>query len=388
MKLRSLFSAISYIYKCKKNLTRPRPTDILIYDKVGAADLAFYFKKHSYSIFECRGETINITVLFYALIKYGYKIDFEKYALTYIKIVDPKLVVTFIDNTITFYKFKAYCPDIKFVSVQNGYRDNYLFETLLDNGGRSIFSADVIFCFGTAVSKLYKRSIETHIIAHGSLKNNKVAKSESVTVYNKLGFISQYRPPVFYKNTPTMPIGETFVPWNKFYSTELLLLPLLFSFCKKNDLTLTIFGTSFKDGGSEFKFYSKLLENDGWEYSAKSNVLDSYQKLYKVDSIVFIDSTLGYEALGRGLKCIAFPSRGSSYLAEDRRFGWPADLTEDGPFWTSQVTEDSVFQLLNYVTKVNKEEWELIITPVVENLMSFDEGNTQFIEIINQSIKN
>jgi surface carbohydrate biosynthesis protein len=95
---------------------------------------------------------------------------------------------------------------------------------------------------------------------------------------------------------------------------------------------------------------------------------------------------LGYEALGRGLKCAAFPLRGGVLGVNDHRFGWPADLPESGPFWASTGDEGEIERLLNYITTVSDEEWKLISTPVVEQIMCFDAGNSRFVEYIDNII--
>ena len=47
------------------------------------------------------------------------------YYIEYIKICNPKILITFIDNNLIFYKLKKYFPNIYFISVQNGIRTKY-----------------------------------------------------------------------------------------------------------------------------------------------------------------------------------------------------------------------------------------------------------------------
>ncbi len=389
MKLSSIPAALKYILKCRKITKKPLQTDVLIFDKEGASDFFDYFKKYTYSVFECRGESINLLVLIYAMYKYGCKVSMETYASCYIHLAKPLVVVTFIDNNKVFYGLKNRHPKVKFISVQNGYRDRCLFETLMQNiNTKADLSADAIFCFSPAIGKYYDRVISANIIPHGSFKNNKVAKIHKNSDLNEVVFLSQYRTPVIHNGLPTMPVGERNILWNDFYSSELVLLPRLLDFCIKEGIVLKVCGTSFNENNSEFNFFSDLLGDTGWEYWQKSEDLDNYKKIDHASSIVFIDSTLGYEALGRGLKCVAFPLRGKVLQVNDRSFGWPANLPESGPFWASKCDEGEVERLMNYITKVSDDEWKLISTPVVEQLMCFDAGNSRFIEYIDNVIVN
>lgn len=361
--------------------------DILIFDKEGAIDFFDCIKSYSFSIFECRGESVNVQVLFYTLFKYGRRASMETYASCYISAVKPLVVITFIDNTETFYKLKKNHPNVRFIAVQNGYRDRCLFETLMrDNYRKNDLSADAIFCFGPAIGAHYERVICANIVPHGSFKNNKVQKNKRKSGLQEVVFLSQYRAPVIFNGLPTMPVGERNILWSDFYSSELIVLPRLLDFCNKVGIVLKVCGTSFNENNSEFEFFSDLLGEAGWEYWQKSEDLDNYKKIDQASAIVFIDSTLGYEALGRGLKCVAFPLRGGVLQVNDRRFGWPADLPESGPFWASKGDEGEVERLMNYITKVSDDEWKLISTPVVEQLMCFDPGNSQFIEFIDNVI--
>ena len=101
----------------------------------------------------------------------------QDYFTRVIKTVNPKLIITYHDNHINFYKLKKIFPDKKFIAIQNGYRfkKNDIFEKL---GIKENLSCDYIFCFGNAVARLYRSMIKTKTICHGSLKNNIVKIKE------------------------------------------------------------------------------------------------------------------------------------------------------------------------------------------------------------------
>jgi surface carbohydrate biosynthesis protein len=100
--------------------------------------------------------------------------------------------------------------------------------------------------------------------------------------------------------------------------------------------------------------------------------------------VVFIDSTLGYEAIGRGKKTASFSCRGASLNSEDRKFGWSAGLPENGPFWTNDADERQLRRVMDYLNTVNAEEWEQTRQLYASELMEFDAGNTRFIALLDQ----
>jgi surface carbohydrate biosynthesis protein len=384
MKLTSVLTAIKYVWQAKKIWAKPRVASVLIYDREGSVDFTDYLDFNNVEIFECRGESINIIVLLLSFYKFGLKINFERYAGQYLATVSPLVVLTFIDNTITFYQLKKYFHKAKFISIQNGYRDNCLFKTLLEDSKKDeLLEADAILCFGTAIGQEYTKHITSEILPLGSFKNNKIHKNKKPKNISEILFISQYRTPVWHNGNPTMPVGSRHILWDDFYSTESHLLPCLLSFCKANGYDLKVCGTSFNENREEESYFISLLGEDGWSYIKKNSHLGSYERLDEAACVVFIDSTLGYEALGRGVKAIAFPARGKALEADDRGFGWPANLSDTGPFWANNFDESIVEGLLEYITSVSDKDWQETSQKIIPKIMGYDQGNIGFIHLLN-----
>lgn len=387
MKLSSLAPAVKFILRAKKVFNRPRQAELVIFDREGSEDFLEYFPKESVSVMEVRGESVNVVVLFAAVVKHGVKINFTTYAREYLNYVKPKAIITFIDNTKNFYELKRNYKNGKFISVQNGWRDDTLFNILKqDKHCLTYLKADVILCFGSAVAKKYKECIDAEILPIGSFKSNKVAKGALI----KSGrptviFLSQYRTPVMTEVGPAMPVGGRNIPWDTFYAAERSVLPFLLDYCKRNDLDLKICGGCDNRNGNEEKYFTKLLGENDWQYCPRKEPYDNYRRVDEVDFVVFIDSTLGYEALGRGVKAASFSIRGSDLEASDRSFGYHAGLPHKGPFWTS-YNEISDFQnVMDFITTVDEEQWLKTSGPVSSKIMQFDPGNSRFLEIMRKA---
>jgi surface carbohydrate biosynthesis protein len=388
MKLSSIPEALQYIWRARKIWVKPKSSTILIYDREGADDFKNYMDFNEVEIFECRGESINLVVLFFAFVKFGVKINMERYALQYIIMVRPQVVITYIDNTITFYQLKKHIPKVKFISIQNGARGRMLFNLLSeDYTNDSLPMADAVFCFGTAVGELYEKNIKTKVYPVGSFRNNNVLKTVSSDKSNTILFLSQFRPPVWHKNKPTMPYGDGHILWDEFYSVESFLLPLLLKFSHRNDYEFKVCGTSFNDDNAEQAYFTTLLGGTGWKYLSKDKdtELINYQRVDEAGCVVFIGSTLGYETLARGVKTAAFPVRGNAVKSDEGRFGWPAKLADKGPFWTNSFDDEKeVERLMKFVTTASDEEWRQASQSVIPKLMGSDPGNLCFVNLLNK----
>jgi surface carbohydrate biosynthesis protein len=387
MKYSSLVPALNFLRSVNIIYKKPKKTNILVFDRVGSTDLIPYFRGLQYEILDVRGETINGYVLLISLIKYFHKITFERYVDEFIKKSNPSCVITFIDNTEYFYKLKQYNPDIFFISIQNGWRDNVLFEIFSKSKlYKNNLQSDYLFCFGEAVGVIYGSFIKTKVVPIGSFKsNNKPIKKSNKSKITSVLFISQYRVPVQSSTGPCMPIGERNVPWDQFYNSEFQLLPLLSDFCLDNNLILKICGGS--ESENEKEFFQRVLKKRNYEYKERLNTYSSYTEIDNAEIIVFIDSTLGYEALGRGLKTAAFSIRGNDLDTDDRDFGFHANLPKKGPFWTNELNYSEVDRIFKFLLPLSNEEWINTSSSISNKLMSYNNNNTIFANILNQITK-
>ena len=383
MKILSIPKAFNFFMRAKKIYVSPSHAEVLIYDRVGSEAFLDYLKNKEVHILESRGESVNLFVLIKAIVKYGLRVNLEKYQAEYIKLISPKLIITFIDNTITFYRLKKHYEEGFFISVQNGFRADLwkIFEEEIKED--ELLRADAIFCFSSAVGKIYSQYISSKIYPHGSLLNNKYPVDRSNNSNSEILYISQYRPPVISKGIPGMPIGDRHINWDDFYRTESILLPRLSELCELNGYTLNICGNSFNQEQQEEKYYKSLLGSNGWIYKEQTYSSSSYCKLDSSEIIAFIDSTLGFEALGRGNKAMVFSGRGKALKTSDRNFGWPGDLPNQGYFWTNDVNISQVDRIFYNMISSNDDIWQDLSTDIIiPSVMGYDEGNSSLVQLI------
>jgi surface carbohydrate biosynthesis protein len=367
-----------------KSIQKPRKVDVLIYDKEGSDILIPFFQRYEYAILNVRGETINLYCLLKCLFKKNFwtESSFETYVFCYINIVSPKLVVTFIDNDFRFYKIAANCPSAKTLFIQNGRRAmlNDVFEKIQR---REDFKVDYMLVAGEAIGKKYREFIDGRVIPIGSLRNNQVENSSTVEE-GKILFISSWSE----KPKQGLPfrtlIDGTTVSWDDYFNIEEKVLNFLDYWCAQNNKVLQVCARESGTLNGEEEYYAKRLGSCTWEFLTRHGNSSTYDYLSKSHIVVFIDSTVGYEALSRGKRTAGFVCRVIGKPHKSERFGWPADLPDSGSFWSSESSEKEFERIMDYLNSIGDREWAAECQGLIPQLMVFDEGNKRLKELLNE----
>jgi surface carbohydrate biosynthesis protein len=375
---------IEFFFSRRFVFTKPQKKKILIYDSVGSEVLLKFLNKKEVEILNNRFE-INFYVLFLMIFKLRF--SFDIYKKIYCQLVKPKIIITFIDNKLSFYKFKKLYPFAKTIFIQNGHRDNkttdvfYLLKKFYKNN--KSLHVDHMFCFGTGIAREYKRYIKGKVTVIGSIKNNmflyKVKKEKKIK--KTVSFISQYRTNKIKKpNNLAVKSKESFLV-KDFYSTERILLPILSNYCKENKYKFKVIGCS-AEIEEEKLFYRSLIKNNNFQFlpKVKNDISDCYKKIYNSEILVFIDSTLGYEALSRGIKTVTFHARHPNKHV----FGWPTQKKKKGPYWTNQVSLVELNRLMNFIRTVKKKNWEKTLRTTLNSSIIFNKNNEKLKRILSK----
>ena len=368
------------ILKIKFSYKAPTKTDILIFDNTSSKNLYEEIKFDKIKIGTCfnRLEELNLNILFKTLFKK--KISYQSYLIEYIRSVKPKIVVTFIDNNLFFYKLKKEFPNTKFVSIQNGYRflNDEMLSVLFSLGHKvtkSIYSSDYYLVFNNQMKKLMEKYINTKCIVIGSLRNNKIDLVKfDPNPKESIGFISRFTPAIL-RSTINKNIKDKDYIVHKF-SSELLCN--VARYCQKYNKKLMILTSRKNFIDDEKKYYKKILTDHKYEFLTKENEFDSYKNLLQVDLAISPSSTLGSEGLGRGMKVISF--------SEDKilgsNFGWPFLDDLQGSFFSNNYQYSNVEKMINYVLNLNNEEWNQLLTQYQDYTCHFDYQNKKLKKII------
>jgi surface carbohydrate biosynthesis protein len=291
----------------------------------------------------------------------------------YIKTVNPKVIITFIDNSIFFYKLKKDFPNIKFIAVQNGNRRRVgdIYDNLSKNKNKLM--ADYIFTFGKVTGESYSKHIKFKNYSLGSFRNNSVSiQTRKTKDKKKILFISQFR--------------KENINWPSFFHTEEKLLPLISNFCEKYNLKLYILGVH-KNSEIEKNYFCRILKKDQLNFINKKYYPQNYKTLDNFNLVVFIDSTLGYEAIARKKKVAAFSSRKFSSNGPKLSFGWPKKIKKRGFFYTDKITEKEVNRILNNVNNCDEHYWKKKTSKILNEIIIYNKDNKVLKKVLNNNLK-
>jgi len=377
---KNFYNLLEKFLKIQFEIKLPKKNKILIFDKEGSGVLKKTLGLKSFEILHVRNEKINLVVVFLLAIKL--KLNYFNYYLKIIELTDPKLVITFIDNNINFYKLKNFFKNKIFISVQNGHRMAWgdIFGKLKSLKKKNNLTVDYIVTFNKNISKEYKEYIKCETLNYGSLKNNYVPIKKFYTLRNNsLLYISPFRNEFLDIQNKTRSLNEYERRNNKKYKSKLVnhihfdLPKILESFCKSNNMKLNILGMS--NSNKEIFFYKNILKNKFY-FIKKKNLFSNYRKLQNHNLIVSSTSTLGYEALARNSK-ICFISPNISKKEVSYKFGWPYVKNNNDFFFTNNFDQKKIKKILINLKNMSNLVWNKKIKRYKKNLMDFDYKNSQ-----------
>ena len=392
MKIKKIFKKITLkfcqFYKifilAPKSYKFLQKSQVLIYDRSGSEIFYDYLLSYKTEILSIRGEEINI----WCLIRAIFSLDFwcgkplEAYISQYIKASKPQVCITFIDNSTKFYNISCLFPHVKTILVQNGWRDNWL-------EGNSIGSyfVDHMLVFNEAIGSLYKKNINGELLAIGSFKNNHFRVINKNNNEDSILYISNYSVPKFDDNSLIVCANGHEVHWRDFFKPEPEILNIVKKWCENNNKKLKIAGCSIGSSDLEIQYYNNIFGDYNWYYMERKNIYSTYELLNSVKLIINLDSTIGYEALSRGIRVGFFSCRGSYIDRQDRGFGWPNIFPNKGLFWTNEKNDLDFNNILDYLNTVDDQEWDLVCKKYADKVMQYDHGNLRFKDLLEGLIR-
>jgi surface carbohydrate biosynthesis protein len=380
----SLTSIIKILFNSKFIFTKPPKKKIMVYDSE-SKEIINFFNQKDLHIFDVRHQQfshqkINLFIIFKLLIEF--KLSKKNYIFYYFKYVNPKAVITLIDNNISFYKLKKIYPYCKFIAVQNAFRTSKvdIFSDLknLKKKKNKLF-CDYILTFNKDVGRLYNSFITCKILTIGSIRSNKRKKIENNKKHDIM-YISTYRSKedneIFLKN-PLTTFGE-------YRKKEIDLINNLHKYCLKNKLQFSILGA--KINLKEEAYFKNLIGNKKITFIPRTENRETYKIIDSSKIIVNTDSTLGYEAASRGNKVAFFHTRGNKGGLISSRFGWPSKKKLCGDFWSNQVDDKTIQKLMSFLSQKNQIVVKRKIKSEMNNILIFDYKNTRFKRFLRNKV--
>jgi len=152
----------------------------------------------------------------------------------------------------------------------------------------------------------------------------------------------------------------------------------LIYFCKKRKIRLSFCS---KFGSTKENFFRENLKKGNWIYLPHVNSVKTYNNLNKQKMVVFTYSTLGFEALAKGLRCAAFYK---NFPIHGNYIRYP----KSGIFWSNSNKYTDIEKTVNRVINFSDKKWKKVVKKYSSEILNYDPKNTKTKIILNNILKN
>lgn len=383
--MQKLLKFLVYISRAQKCWRWPKQSDVLIYDACNQEVLEEYLHLWKPEVLHMRGEKVNVRVLFESLFKGGREPN--AYIDCFIKRVQPRLIVTFIDNSLRFLTLHQRHPEIKTLFIQNGLRGYYcdIFELLdkMDVRHSNMLTVDYMLVFGSVIGAEYARYVTGTVVPIGSIKNNLIPKAQSLQ-RDVIAFASQWHKDGFY-------MGDIFYTQKRFFEqVERPIVKCLSSYAKNKNKRMMIIprNNRYSHLRAQEEAYFHHLLGEECIFLEPQGLYSSYQALDSAEVVVTVDSSLGYESIARGNKTAFCSTRTKLFGIPGFTYGWPGDFPQEGPFWTDRPDASNINKILDYLFEVDDVQWRKDVDSTnFSSLMTYNPDNTILKSILERELR-
>ena len=325
MKPKNILSKIKLLLRLlffvKKTFSLPEEKKIVLFDCESPEQLGNLLPKKKMFILTTRTIKIKELYINFDLIKFMllnfYKQSFKiNYLIFLIKKINPKVVITWIDNSTEFYLIsKELKKQIKFIAIQQASRET---EWLPIKWTKKIHIPEY-YCFGDFDKKIYLKKTQVEKIqSKGSLKAAcalTYIKKNKIKIKNDFDIclVSEINPPdrkyVYdkknkWKRNQTIVRDLDHVPNFNYSSSKIA--KYVYKFADKYNLKVAIAGKGEKnseDRKKEFKFYENAVGRKNLNLRPRNEkTFSNYQLMLKSKIVIGMRSTMAREAIGYNLK--------------------------------------------------------------------------------------
>ena len=367
--IKKFFSILKILSKIKFRFDFPSSKKILLFDETHSISLKKIIKIN-FNILKVRDEK---EIYFWIFLKQIIYFDFKfiTYCKNYIKFISPKIIITFIDTNREFYELKNFFKKINFISIQDGCRveKNTMFYNKAYIKSQKL-ECDNSFVFNKYYIKEYQRIIKSNYHVLGNFKNNLIQINRKKRNKNFL-FISQYS-----KNHKRN---------LKFIKKLANLINLYLSMSNKKIYILLRYKENLGQN-EEKNFYKKIFQSK-CIFKRNTHYAKSYELLDEFENIIFLYSTLGFEAIARKKKVAIFSP--IKNFDGKLNFAWPAPYQKKFNFFSSRkLTYNEIKRVLKNISNCSQANWEKKYYRIIKDQLYFNKSNTRLKNVIYKFLKN
>jgi len=322
-----LFSRSKFIFK------NPEKRDLVIFDDESLSDLQYLI--HHYNFFLLQVKINNINKIYFSLKIFKYFLKhyngniFNAYLISLLEIINPKVVLTNIDNSSRFFDVaKTLDKKINFMAIQNAsrwdfdeYKHRYKKNMIKSDLSKNFYIPN-FFCFGQFKIDHYKKY---------EIKVKNFFKVGSLRLANFFHYISKNKIQIKKPNYDICLISCPAITYNDVYGEKDIAtgyvgtIKFTIQFCMKHNMKLIFAMKRDKKLNpegykKEFNFYKKYFTKDELNYLISNSLVkegdssfgySSYMAMIQSEVTVCTWSTMLRENLaigGKILSCNLLPT--------------------------------------------------------------------------------
>ena len=341
--MQKIFTLIKIMLRSKFIFKTPKKHDLILFDDVSFFDMKNVISGFNYFILQARTEQVTKVYISFKIFRNIFK-NFSKgnlftaYLVSLIELIEPKVVITNIDNSVKFSDVaKILEKKMIFIAVQNAKRYellefDYLYNTQkIKHNFLKKYYIPNLFSFGDHEKELYKKLniIVKNIYPVGNLRWANFLKhikyeNDSHEKYNfDICLISEYIGTSYLHASSGLDehakkkVNNPKLPENiNIERGRAKTVKYTIKFCIRNNMKLIIplkreRKYSLKSHGVEYEFYKRNLEKEEFDYFQKNFLekemsnFSSYRAVLNSKVAVGMASTLLFDKLGIGGKILS-----------------------------------------------------------------------------------
>lgn len=369
--IKKILSLVRLFVKIKISFGLPSQKKILLYDEIHSLSLSKFLRK-DFNILNIRNKKIYFWIYLKQVFNFDFK--FNTYCQNYIKFTSPKIIITFNETRLEFYEFKNKFKDIKFISIGNVCRSPNWFDSIRKLKFKKL-KCDHFFVINKYYKEEFRKTIDAKYHVIGNFFNNNVSIKKN-KFFEEFLFISQW-----HDNESPLYDKEN---WE---FTEKLLTRInlyLSSSKKKIHILLRIRKHKNESPSKEINFYKKIFKSNCVFHRA-STMNDKHQIIDRFNNIIFMYSTLGFEAISRKKKVAIFSPKYDLYSYY--WFGWPAPYKKGYDFFLGRnLLYSEIKRILDNIKSCSQKTWEKEHLKVIKDQFYFDKNNSILRNVILRSL--
>lgn len=364
--IKKIFEKVKILLRIRVRFDLPKKNKLLLFDEIHLSSAKKIFKR-KFNVLEIRYKKIYFWIYLKQIIFFDFK--FDTYCKNYIKFTSPKVIITFNEARYQIYTLKNEFKNINFIAIINGLRYEHWFKKNKKTWPKSL-RCDYIFVINKYFGSKYRKLVKSNFLTHGHFRNNLVK-------INKTKFRKQF---LYISQTHE---GSSFVDYEELkHKTKLLKLINLYLIKNNKKIHILLRRTKNNPRQSiEANFYKEIFKSNCVFYQSHL-WKEKYKILDQFENIMFLTSTMGYEAIARKKKvvCLGPPKR---YKGEDHYFGWPdPDKKKYNFFSLKNVTYKEVERVLNNIKNCSQTNWNNKYYHILKDQSYYDKNNDKLRKFI------